>query len=499
MSPPLFFLLLCTLLPNSRHAPKTLRLSQISSMVARASGRRGPSPRFAHFHRILEKLTAGVRRAFPQVEIHTSTMDNQSPSGQRPFRPGPAHIRGGIDLTNLDALPPNLLTSPGADESQGSYPAGRHWPRVTPPLAGNQQTAAGNPQVPQTPGWFAGFLLPSGQLAQSHPLPRNATPTDAQYPNIHDAYTRPLQAGPFEHSRNDGMLHQVQNQAQPQAAAHPTMRLSHNQHAPVPSPPRPPFPGPFMDNLYREELLASTAKLHEEQQEKEQAALAEQQQSPAQSLQQHGGRDSVDIRPVNDSGTTAMQSASILDRQQSLPQLLAEQEYQRLQQQHHHRPASQSIPGATSSSRPPSLAATHPVQYQAPGAGPATRAEQTRPSSTTSATPSGVENAPPSASIQASQAGLRSNTTSTQLVKPPWTLILDPMHHTSRKLRPASDNLRGLGSAEKLGGALVVSPVWMIGLPFGSVIEQANTYPDEKIERQRRGDTAHGGQGEGRG
>ncbi|KAK6388951.1 hypothetical protein LTR65_007232 [Meristemomyces frigidus] len=108
------------------------------------------------------------------------------------------------------------------------------------------------------------------------------------------------------------------------------MRLSHIER-PF-TPPKPKFPGFFLDNLYHKEVLANTAKLRQAQWEKAQAAIA-QRQLPTRPSQEAPGRKSVDTLAKTLPGAPTANIARTSSFHTTTQHHATKQQYQ--QQQYH--------------------------------------------------------------------------------------------------------------------------------------------------------------------
>jgi hypothetical protein len=118
--------------------------------------------------------------------------------------------------------------------------------------------------------------------------------------------------------------------------------------------------------------------------------------------------------------------------------------------------------------RPPSLAATHPALYKSK--------------------PSNTKNQPPAStsmqsgkwtSLSSSQSPL---STSSNFALPaaevPWRFYADPMYQTSSDPQYWATNRTILKVDANTEHGNVISPTWMVGLPFGSMTEMAEAYPE---------------------
>ena len=116
---------------------------------------------------------------------------------------------------------------------------------------------------------------------------------------------------------------------------------------------------------------------------------------------------------------------------------------------------------------PPSLAATHPALYQST---PST-AEKQR--STSTSMPSGKRTSLSSQSPQSSSSNIASPAAGV-----PWRLYADPMYQTSSDPQYWGANRTILKVDASTENGNVISPTWMVGLPFGSMTEMAEAYPE---------------------
>ena len=69
------------------------------------------------------------------------------------------------------------------------------------------------------------------------------------------------------------------------------------------------------------------------------------------------------------------------------------------------------------------------------------------------------------------------STSSRRPADEPWRLYTDPMLQTSSDPHYWSTNRTILKSDGHTDPGNVVSPTWMVGLPFGSMTEMAQSYP----------------------
>ena len=114
-----------------------------------------------------------------------------------------------------------------------------------------------------------------------------------------------------------------------------------------------------------------------------------------------------------------------------------------------------------------SLAATHPAEY-----GHQTSKMVAMPPSSSFPTGHGKQVLPPS-TIPA-EAEFK---TMLPPEEPPWRLYTDPKWQTSSDPHFWSNNRTILKSDGSTENGNVVSPTWMVGLPFGSMTEMAESYP----------------------
>ena len=128
-------------------------------------------------------------------------------------------------------------------------------------------------------------------------------------------------------------------------------------------------------------------------------------------------------------------------------------------------------------SRPPALAATHPSKY----------GSQTSPSSMPPPPPpqllpmQSIKQTllPPTKSFSGDHASQYSPPTDV-----PWRVYTDPMWQTSSDPHFWSVNRTVLKADSSTEVGNVVSPTWMVGLPFGSITEMAECYPSgERYDR----------------
>ncbi|KAK5124560.1 hypothetical protein LTR85_001777 [Meristemomyces frigidus] len=429
-------------------------------------------------------------------------MADQTQSRHRQSRLGPAHIRGGVDLTKLDTSPSSPTSYQRLPEPQGGLLAGQHWPAAAPATTGHQQypfapSAQNGLDSQMHDAAVSGTVLPRplSQLLQSLD---NPTSNNAQLKNSHGVYGRPVTPTLYDHPTYDASSGQIHNQAQVPISGpshYPTMRLSHTQQPPTPTPTKP--PGFFRDNLYHEGVLATTAAMRKAQWDKQQAAAASRQglwRYPEERRDSHDAQAENAPRPALTDTAGSPHGAVTQCGQQAVQQHITEQHYREVQQQQSGRKGDSSD---TSATRAPSLAATRPAQYKAPTASSAMTAVQKRASVAMSTAPDISSGPAPTASVPVPQPRLTSGTSSTQPAKlptPPWAQVLDPMLQTSSRVRKAEVHLQGMAPEAFLSGDLVLSPVQMIGLPFGGVIEQAHRYPDKRVERQREAEASARGQ-----
>jgi len=142
--------------------------------------------------------------------------------------------------------------------------------------------------------------------------------------------------------------------------------------------------------------------------------------------------------------------------------------------------------------RPPALAATHPANYHAQVPVSNTMLPPPRPCRAVHAV---IEASPSRSSstwsrASSSAASVSTSPSASRRLAVPWQIYTDPMLYSSTKPEDVGVFCTGRGPETALKPGLVISPVPMVVLPCGSLVEVANVYPDDGatvVETGRRG------------